>query len=312
MPVRPPPLQTLRAFEAAGRLLSMALAAAELNVTPSAVSRQIQTLEEDLGVALFRRMTRRIALTEEGTSLHQVVSRALAELIREAERLRSHEVTPWLTISTSVSFASKWFAPRLHRLMSRLPEVDIRLEVSDLNVDLNDGRVDAALRYGVGTYPGAATERILEETMSPVCSPDYRSRIGGLIDPADLIRCTLLHERRVLHDDSTLPNWERWLAAAGVAGTRSRGPTLSHGSLTIEAALRGEGVALGRSVLVAEDVAAGRLVEPFPQIRLPAGRGYDLVHRPGEEDDPRILALREWLKEEIEAFQVSIAAMQRG
>src|SRR3546814_11135332 len=108
------------------------------------------------------------------------------------------------------------------------------------------------------------------------------------------------------------PNCERWLAAAGVAGTRSRGPTLSHGSLTIEAALRGEGVALGRSVLVAEDVAAGRLVEPFPQIRLPAGRGYDLVHRPGEEDDPRILALREWLKEEIEAFQVSIAAMQRG
>src|SRR3546814_2047005 len=85
--------------------------------------------------------------------------------------------------------------------MSRLPEVDIRLEVSDLNVDLNDGRVDAALRYGVGTYPGAATERILEETMSPVCSPDYRSRIGGLIDPADLIRCTLLHERRVLHGD---------------------------------------------------------------------------------------------------------------
>src|SRR3546814_13745115 len=82
--------------------------------------------------------------------------------------------------------------------------------------------------------------------MSPVCSPDYRSRIGGLIGPADLIRCTLLHERRVLHDDSTLPNWERWLAAAGVAGTRSRGPTLSHGSLTIEAALRGEGVALGR------------------------------------------------------------------
>src|SRR3546814_409160 len=167
MPVRPPPLQTLRAFEAAGRLLSMALAAAELNVTPSAVSRQIQTLEEDLGVALFRRMTRRIALTEEGTSLHQVVSRALAELIREAERLRSHEVTPWLTISTSVSFASKWFAPRLHRLMSRLPEVDIRLEVRDLNVDLTDGRVDAALRHGVGTYPGAATERLLHATMSP-------------------------------------------------------------------------------------------------------------------------------------------------
>src|SRR3546814_12990165 len=140
--------------------------------------------------------------------------------------------------------------------MSRLPEVDIRLEVSDLNVDLNDGRVDAALRYGVGTYPGAATERILEETMSPVCSPDYRSRIGGLIDPADLIRCTLLHERRVLHDDSTLPNWERWLAAPGVAGTRSRGPALSHGRLTNEAAFRGAGVGLGHGGLVAGTATA--------------------------------------------------------
>lgn len=299
MPSRPPPLQTLRAFEAAGRLLSMALAAAELNVTPGAVSRQIQTLEKDLGAVLFRRMTRRIALTEEGLALHQVVSRALAELTSEAERLRSLKAAPRLTISTSVSFASKWFAPRLHRLMMRLPEVDIRLEVSDVNVDLADGRFDAALRYGTGSYPGTASERILEETMSPVCSPEYRARMGGLTDPADLLRCTLFNEARVLHDDSALPNWDRWFVAAGVAGVRSRGPTLSHGSLTIEAALRSEGVALGRSVLVAEDVAAGRLVELFPQIRLPAGRGYDLVHRPGEEEDPRIVVLRDWLKEEV-------------
>lgn len=302
MSARPPPLQTLRAFEAAGRLLSMALAAAELNVTPGAVSRQIQALEDDLGVPLFRRMTRRIALTEEGVGLHQVVSRSLAELTREAERLRARDVAPRLTISTSVSFASKWFAPRLHRLMARLPDVDIRLEVSDVNIDLSDGRVDAALRYGTGTYPGTVAERILDETMSPVCSPDYRARMGGLAHPADLLRCTLLNESRVLHDDSALPNWERWFAAARVEGARSRGPTLSHGSLTIEAALRGEGIALGRSVLVAEDIATGRLVELFPQIALPAGRGYDLVHRPGEEQDPRIVALRDWLSEEVAAF----------
>ncbi len=299
MPVRPPPLQTLRGFEAAGRLLSMALAAQELNVTPGAISRQIQTLEEDVGVALFRRMTRRIALTEEGAALHQVVSRVLAELTREAERLRSWEAAPRLTISTSVSFASKWFAPRLHRLMALMPDVDIRLEVSDVNVDLSDGRVDAALRYGTGAYPGTATERILEETMSPVCSPDYLARMGGLTDPADLVQCTLLTENRVLHDDSRLPNWDRWLAAAGVAGARVRGPTLSHGSLTIEAALRGEGVALGRSVLVAEDIAAGRLIEPFPHVRLQAGRGYDLVYRHGEEGDPKIVALRDWLMAEV-------------
>lgn len=302
MSVRLPPLQTLRTFEATGRLLSMALAAAELNVTPGAVSRQIQALEQDLGVTLFRRMTRRIVLTEDGTALHQVVSRTLAQLAREADRLRSLDASPRLTLSTSVSFASKWVAPRLHRLIALLPDADIRLEVSDVNIDLTDGRVDAALRYGTGTYPGTVSERILDETMSPVCSPDYRAGMGGLTALADLSRCTLLHERRVLHDDGTLPNWERWFAAAGVAGIRARGPTLSHGSLTIEAALRGEGIALGRSVLVAEDIAAGRLVELFPQVRVPAGRGYDLVYRPGEDESPHIAALRGWLHDEVRAF----------
>ncbi|MCC0017304.1 MAG: LysR family transcriptional regulator [Rhodobiaceae bacterium] len=311
MPLRPPPLQTLRAFEAAGRLLSMALAADELNVTPGAVSRQIQALEQDLGTRLFRRMTRRIALTEEGTALHQVVCRTLAELTREAERLRARDATPRFTLSTSVSFASKWFAPRLHRLMARLPDFDIRLEVSDVNVDLTDGRIDGALRYGTGTYPGTVSERVIEETMSPVCSADYRERMGGLAEPEYLTRCTLLHEQRVLHDDTALPNWERWFAAAGLSGVRPRGPTLSHGSLTIEAAIRGEGVCLGRSVLVAEDIAAGRLVELFPGICLPTGRGYDLVHRPGEEGDIRIVTLRDWLEEEVTAFRASTGGVQK-
>jgi LysR family glycine cleavage system transcriptional activator len=300
MPSRPPPLQTLRAFEAAGRLLSMSLAAAELHVTAGAVSRHIRTLEEDLGVALFQRMTRRIALTENGTALHQVVSRALADLAREADRLRAQEGTKRLTISTGVSFASKWLAPRLHRLVTRLPDVDIHLEVTDVNVDLSDGRVDAAIRYGEGSYPYTVSERILDETVTPVCSPEYRARSGGLDAPADLTRCALLHEQRLLHQDRMLPNWERWFAAAGITGVRGRGPTLSHGSLTIEAAIRGEGVALGRSVLVAEDIAAGRLVEPFPAIRLRAERGYDLVYRPGDENDPKVCALRDWLLEEVQ------------
>jgi LysR family glycine cleavage system transcriptional activator len=299
MPSRPPPLQTLRAFEATGRLLSMSLAAAELHVTAGAVSRHIRTLEEDLGVTLFRRMTRRIALTEEGTALHQVVNRALVDLTREADRLRTQKGTARLTISTSVSFASKWFAPRLHRLVARLPDVDIHLEVTDENVDLSDGRVDAAIRYGKGSYDHTVSERILDETVSPVCSPEYRTRSGGLTAPADLTRCTLLHEERLLHNDRMLPNWDRWFAAAGLSGLGSRGPTFSHGSLTIEAAIR-EGVALGRSVLVAEDIAAGRLVEPFPAIRLRAERGYDLVYPPGNENDPKVYALRDWLLEEVQ------------
>ncbi|MEO1975123.1 MAG: LysR substrate-binding domain-containing protein [Paracoccaceae bacterium] len=298
MPALPPPLQTLRAFEATGRLLSMALAAAELNVTPGAVSRQIRTLEDDLGVRLFRRMTRSLALTEEGAALHQVVSRSLAELTREAERLRAKDTGTRFTLTTSVSF-SRWLAPRLAGLMQQMPEVDVRLDVSDINVDLTGGRVDAAIRYGNGPYPGATCERLLDETIGPVCAPDYRARRGGIANPADLLACNLIREERVLHDDRRLPNWERWFATAGVTGHHRKGPTLSHGSLVIEAALRGEGVALGRSALVTDDISAGRLVSLFPDITLPAGRGYDLVYRDGEADDPRISALRNWLRSEI-------------
>jgi LysR family glycine cleavage system transcriptional activator len=294
---RLPPLQTLRAFEATGRLLSMTLAAAELNVTHGAVSRHIKTLERDLGVALFRRMTRRIALTDEGTDFHALVARLLAELAREAEHLRVQNSASRVTISTSVSFGIKWLAPRLHRLMERHPEFDIRLDVTDTVVDLSNGRVDAAVRYGTGQYPQGIAERILEETVTPVCSPDYRARMGGLPTVASLPGCRLLHEDRMQ------ANWANWFAMAGLEGVRSdRGPAYSHGSMAIEAAIRGEGVALGRSALVAEDIAAGRLLAPFPEIRIKAERCYYLVYRAGNQDHPKVRALRDWLADEIQKF----------
>lgn len=293
---RLPPLQTLRAFEAAGRLSSMTLAAQELNLTHGAVSRHVKTLEAHLGVPLFERLTRRIVLTEAGARFLAVVARSLAELTREAERLRSLNTGTRLTLSTSVSLASKWLAPRLHRLMVRLPDYDVHLDVTDINVDLSDGRIDAAVRYGAGQYPNAVAERILDEMVTPVCSPAYASKIGAGASPAELARGTLLHEDRML------ANWEQWFALAGLAQLRSRGPAYSHGSLAIEAALRGEGVALGRSMLVAEDLAAGRLVAPFPKLTLKAERGYDLVYRPGNQDHPKVRAVRDWLADEIRLF----------
>src|SRR3546814_13599033 len=117
--------------------------------------------------------------------------------------------------------------------MARLPEVDIRLDVTDTNVDLSDGRVDAAIRYGMGRYPQTVSERILDETVSPVCSPEYRARTGGLSDPADPARCTLLHEERLLPAARALPNWERWFTDARFAGSRNQGHTYSTGGLTI-------------------------------------------------------------------------------
>jgi LysR family transcriptional regulator, glycine cleavage system transcriptional activator len=294
---RLPPLQTLRAFEATGRLLSMTLAAEELHVTHGAVSRHIKTLESHLGVALFQRLTRRIVLTQSGAEFLLVVSRSLGELAREAQRIHTRDSVTRLKINASVSFANKWLAPRLLRFKTLHPELDVHLDVTDTYVDLNEGEVDVAIRYGSGRYPRVLAERILEETVTPVCSPAYQANMGGMSSVQSLASCTLLHEDRML------ANWEQWFALAGVRSVRSdRGPAYSHGSMAIEAAIRGEGVALGRSVIVADDVAAGRLVAPFPQIRLKSERGHDLVYRIGSRDDPKVCALRDWLADEIRLF----------
>ncbi|MBP1884125.1 transcriptional regulator GcvA [Sinorhizobium mexicanum] len=291
-----PPLQTLRAFEATGRRLSMTLAAQELHLTHGAVSRQIKALEDHLGVQLFRRMIRRIELTEAGQSFFSTVTRLLSELSREAEDIRRRSDTSRLVVSCGVSFASKWLTPRLHRLMGNYPDLDVHLEVTDVPVDFVSGHVDVALRYGNGQYPFATAERIMNETVSPVCSPDYRGKMGGLHAAEDLTKCKLIHE---IGMNTT---WERWFAMMQLPYPGMRGPGYSHGSMSIEAAIRSAGVALGRSVLVAEDLAAGRLVSLFPQARLEVEWGYDLVYRIGNQDHPKVNAFRNWIAQEVREF----------
>lgn len=299
MPERLPPLQTLRAFEAAGRRLSMTLAAEELHLTHGAVSRQIRALEDDLGVQLFRRMTRRIELSDAGASFFGAVTRLLSELAREAEAVRRRSDDTRLVVSSGISFASKWLTPRLHRLMARYPDFDVHLYVTDAPVDFSAGQVDVALHYGAGLYPGATAERIMNETVSPACSPGYRDRMGGLRVPEDLVRCQLIHEIGMT------TTWERWFSMLELPYPRSRGPGYSHGSMSIEAAIRGEGVVLGRSVLVAEDVAAGRLVSLFPQTRLEVEWGYDLVYGTGNQDHPKVRAFRSWIAGEAREFMAA-------
>ncbi|HCR1909552.1 TPA: transcriptional regulator GcvA [Enterobacter kobei] len=295
---RLPPLQTLRAFEATGRLSSMTLAAAELHVTHGAISRQIRKLEEHLGVKLFIRLTRQIILTEEGADFHHAITRILGDITRESERLRGPDSARRLRISTSVSFATKWLAPRLSRFRQQYPEFDIYLDVTDVNVDLNNGQVDAAIRYGTGHYRDAASERMLDETVTPVCSPGYLDAHNGLKEIHALSDCVLLHEDRML------ANWEAWFAMTGKKHLRhQQGPLWMLGSMATEAAIRGEGVALGRSALIADDVAAGRLVVPFPQYKLQAERGYDLVYRSGHQHVFKIRMLRQWLSEEMRVLK---------
>lgn len=218
MPDQLPPLQTLRAFEATGRRRSMTLAAEELHLTHGAVSRQIKTLEDHLAVRLFRRMTRRIELTEAGVSFFGAVTRLLSELAREAENVRRRSEDTRLVISAWVSFASKWLTPRLHRLMARYPGLDVQLDVTDNVVDFTQGRVDVAVRYGVGRYPHAATERMMDETITPVCTPEYRGRMGGLHSPDGLAGSQLMHEIGMT------ATWDHWFAMMGVPAAGTRGP----------------------------------------------------------------------------------------
>lgn len=292
------PLQTLRAFEATARLSSMTLAAAELHVTHGAISRQIRKLEEHLGLKLFFRLTRQIILTQEGAQYHRTVTRLLSELTIESERLRGRNPAKSIRVSTTVSFASKWLAPRLSRFRQRYPGFDIQLDVTDSNVDLNDGQVDAAIRYGLGHYRDASYERIFDETVTSVCSPGFLKEHNGLTEIKELSNCILLHEYRML------ANWEAWFEMAGEKNfCCHHGPLWTLGSMATEAAIRGEGVALGRSVLIADDVAAGRLVVPFPQYKLKAERGYDLVYRSDNQDSLKIRMLRQWLSEEMRVLK---------
>jgi LysR family glycine cleavage system transcriptional activator len=294
-----PPLQTLRAFEATGRRLSMTLAAQELHLTHGAVSRQIKALEDNLGVQLFHRMIRRIELTDAGASFFSTVTRLLSELAREAENIRRRNDGTRLVVSSGVSFASKWLTSRLHRLVARYPDFDIHLEVTDAPVDFAAGHVDVALRYGAGQYPAAAAERIMNETISPVCAPEYRERMGGLRTSGELAKCQLIHE---IGMNAT---WERWFSMMELPHPKTRGAGYSLGSMSIEAAIRGEGVALGRSVLVAEDLAAGRLVALFPQARMEVEWGYDLVYRVGNQDHPKVRAFRNWIADEVREFMAT-------
>jgi len=293
-----PPLQTLRAFEATARLSSMTLAAAELHVTHGAISRQIRKLEEHLGLKLFFRLTRQIILTEEGAEFHHAVTRLLSDLMKESARLRGRNPIKSLRISTTVSFASKWLAPRLTRFRQRYPEFDIQLDVTDINVDFKDGQVDAAIRYGLGNYRDVSSERIFDETVTPVCSPGFLEKHNGLKEIRELRNCVLLHEFKML------ANWKAWFEMAGEENFSCHlGPLWTLGSMATEAAIRGEGVALGRSVLIADDLAAGRLVVPFPEYKLRAERGYDLVCRLDNQNCIRINILKQWLYEEMSSLK---------
>lgn len=304
---RLPPLNALRAFEAAGRNLSFSKAATELNVTPAAVSHQIKGLEEHLGLPLFRRGPRRLLLTDAGQRLLPGVRQAfagLSEAIAEVEDSAEDDV---LTISVVPSLASKWLLPRMERFRRANPDLDVRLDASSHVVDFaRETDVDLALRHGTGDYPGLEVERLTGGRLLPVCSPKLLEGDRPLREPRDLRHHTLLHVPWGLCG-STEPDWCDWLKTAGVDDVDTeRGPRFNHSSYAIQAAIEGHGVALADEVLVSDDLAAGRLVHPFGQgVSGATPFAYFLVYPPHKGKLKRVQAFRTWLIEEIRAYEAA-------
>lgn len=289
---RLPPLKALPDFEAAARHLSFTKAADELHVTHGAVSRQVKALEEHLGVPLFRRLNRTLLLTDEGQAYVGVVRELLERLAEATDRLKKRDERGGLTVSTTGSFAIKWLVPRLARFRAAHPEIDVRLHANDALVDFSRDDVDIAIRYGRGQYSGLRAERLMTEDFVPVCSPALLKGPHPLRAPDDLRHFPLLHE------EGTQIDWRMWLMAAGVEGVDpTRGPTYSHGSMVMMAAINGEGAALGRTALIAEDLAAGRLVKPF-DLALAAEWAYYIVYPPRALARPKVAAFRDWLLQE--------------
>ena len=287
-----PPLNALRTFEAAARHLSFTRAAEELFVTQAAVSHQIKTLEAHLGVKLFRRLNRALLLTEEGQTLLPAVRDAFATLAGGVRQLRERAGMGTLTVSTTPTFAAKWLAGRLGRFYARHPELEIRLTTTARLVDFAREDVDCGIRYGLGDWPGLEAYRLLDVTLVPVCSPRLLGGADPLREPADLARHTLLH---VLED---IDDWRLWLQAAGVQGVDPlRGPKFDSIPLALQAAISGAGVAICADHLVTEDLAEGRLVEPF-DIELPSGCAYYFVVPRASAGQPKIAAFARWILEE--------------
>lgn len=292
-----PPLAMLRAIEALDRLGTVTRTADALGLSQPAVSQKLKQLEEWLDAELFVRGGRRITLSEEGRFYAGVVRDALSQLEAAGRRVSARRTGDTLTISALPSVAQRWLLPRLPRLRERLPGVQLVVHSSYDHVDFARDAIDAVIKFGLNNYPGGDGDFLGHETMFPVVSPAYRDRAEPLDTPADLTRHPLLQTFDL--------KWADWLHLAGVTGVDLLAiDRLSDPAMVIGAALSGQGVSLARRLLVADELAAGTLVQPF-DLELDHPHSYWLVTPHGLRDTPRVAALRDWLHAEFAAQRLA-------
>lgn len=291
-----PPLNSLRAFESAGRHLSFSKAADELNVTPGAISQQIRALEEFLETSLFKRRNRLIVLTDEGQLCLPLVSEGFANLTEAVEAVRKFGRNDPLTITSAPSFISKWLIPRLDKFKQVHPDIDVRIDASSRLVDFVNEDIDVGIRFGDGEYAELDSVYLFSFELIPVCSPKLLDK-KKLNDIADIKEHTLLHSEYDEADPSW-PDWGMWLATAGITDIdTSHGIYFNQADMLLEAAIEGQGIGLVGEVLAANDIAEGRLVQPF-ETRLPVRLCYHLVSSRQKARSAKVVAFREWILEE--------------
>ncbi|BCF90389.1 MULTISPECIES: choline sulfate utilization transcriptional regulator [Paraburkholderia] len=296
-PDRLPPMQTLSAFESAARLASFTAAARELGSTQPAVSQRIVQLEEDLGAPLFERGHRGVTLTPEGALLYEAVRSGL-DTIREATSdIRARRATGALTILTDAGFATYWLMPRLARLKASMPGVNVKIVTSQLGYDPHRDHADIAIAFGDGHWPPCTSTRLFAEAVTPICSPAFRDLHASVSVAADLAALPLLHVQPT--DPERWLAWNTWFAAQGLqAPEDSQGMMFNSYSLVVQAALMGQGVALGWTPLTDELIASGLLVRLL-DTPVTTERGYYLVCPPARPAPAAVPLFRRWVFNEL-------------
>ena len=289
-----PPVNSLVVLEAAGRLLNFTRAGEELGLTQSAVSRQIQLLEQYLGAAMFQRHGRNLQLTRDGARLHRAVTMGLGHIADIAVDIRRHRGTGELTVATSVTFANYWLMARLAQFRSQNPEIELRLVASTRRHDLVAAGVDIAIRYGSGRWEGLEAIRLFDNEIWPVCAPSYLAGRPRLAQVQELLDETLLHLGQF---DRNWVTWPAWLAAQGVtAAPRKRGLEFDNYLVLLQAAVRGEGVALCGVRLAEDFIARGDLTRPI-EATLGSDRAFYILYPSGIRLIEAAAKFRDWLIE---------------
>lgn len=299
---RLPPLNSIRAFEATARHLSFSKAADELNVTPGAVSQQVKVLEEHLNLKLFKRKNRLILLSDEAQICLPLLTESLDKLAQSFDMIRERSDHQPLTITAPPALTSYWLLPRLSAFQKQFPDIDVRLDASNDLADLINDDIDVGIRFGTGDYPGLEADYLFSQSVIPVCSPLLLQGEHKLQTPEDLKKFTLLHAQGDFFiTDNTHIDWDMWFTSVGAKDIdANHGLHFTQHNFLVEAAIRGQGVALVGNVIIKEELASGQLVKLFENTDIPLNFSFYLIYSSNKANLTRIKAFREWLLGEIE------------